>query len=94
MLLAIAILAILAFALLLAPTFVWLRRRLSRANETERPTTTEGTLDPKAVSTEIANRAVTLAQDAPEPAPGLDPVTADPNLEDRVVRIVSWTDAS
>jgi diguanylate cyclase (GGDEF)-like protein len=87
---AIAILAILAFALLLAPTFVWVRRRMAGAGEAERDVRSEGTLDPKAVATELASRAVTPAPDAPEPAPTLDPVTADPNLEDRVVRIVSW----
>ena len=89
---AIAILAILAFGLLLAPTFVWLRRRFASKGEAEQEMRSEGMLDPKAVSTEVVNRtAVTPAADLDQaPQPGLDSVAGDPTLEDRVIRIVSW----
>ncbi|HUQ43096.1 MAG TPA: GGDEF domain-containing protein [Candidatus Limnocylindria bacterium] len=91
-LLAIAILAILAFGLLLAPTFVWLRRRFATKPEAEQEMRSDGMLDPKAVATEMASRiAVTPAADAdPAPQPGLESVAGDPTLEDRVIRIVSW----
>jgi diguanylate cyclase len=88
---AIAILATLAFALLLAPTFVWIRRRFAAKGEAEQEMRSEGMLDPKAVTTEVASRtAVTPAPDVDAPAPGLDSVAGDPSLEDRVIRIVSW----
>jgi diguanylate cyclase (GGDEF)-like protein len=91
-LVAIGILATLAFALLLAPTFVWVRRRFIGRNEPEQETKTEGMLDPKAVANEVAVRAVGAPNDeggAEMPGP-LGPVTADPHLEDRIIRIVSW----
>lgn len=91
-LIAIGILATTAIALLLAPTFLWLRRRLNPAKESERELKAEGMLDPKAVAGEASARASTAAPadpDEPDRA-ALDSVTSDPTLEDRVVRIVSW----
>ena len=88
---AIGILATLAFALLLAPTFVWVRRRMAGRGEQEGGTRTEGTLDPKAIANELAGRAVATTDDeATEPAVAMGPAAADPGLEDRIVRIVSW----
>ena len=66
---AIGILATLAFALLLAPSFVWVRRRMTGRGEQDRGAKTEGTLDPKAIANELAGRAVaTIDDEAPEPA--------------------------
>jgi diguanylate cyclase (GGDEF)-like protein len=91
---AIAILAILAFALLLAPTFVWVRRRLTSRAEQAREARTDAVLDPKAIEREATARAavpVAFEEQEPAPAPALDPLTRqDPTLEERVVRIVSW----
>jgi len=51
---AIGILATLAIALLIAPTFVWVRRRMApQANPELR---TEGALDPKAIARELAGK--------------------------------------
>src|SRR5215212_495291 len=88
---AIAILAIVAFALLLAPTFVWVRRRMSARAE-EKEIRSEGMLDPNAIANESTARSVMVA---PEPreadVPDVDTsVASDPTLEDRVIRIVSW----
>jgi diguanylate cyclase (GGDEF)-like protein len=89
-LVAIGILASIAFALLLAPTFVWLRRRMAGATD-EQTVRTEGMLDPKAIARELTGRAPANADDdAADPAVALGPAAADPNLEDRIVRIVSW----
>ena len=88
---AIGILATLAFALLLAPTFVWVRRRLAARSEQEQETRTEGMLDPKAIANELAGRApANVDEDSTEPVLALGPAAADPTLEDRIVRIVSW----
>lgn len=88
---AIGILASIAFALLLAPTFVWVRRWMAGRGGLEQEPGTEGTLDPKAVARELAGRAAVAADDeSAEPAVALGPAAADPNLEDRIVRIVSW----
>ena len=94
---AIAILATLAFAILLAPAFVWARRRLFGRGTQERETRTEGTLDPQAIVNEVATKSngramVPVDDDDREPGPigPLGPVTQDPTLEDRVIRIVSW----
>jgi diguanylate cyclase (GGDEF)-like protein len=89
---AIAILAVIAIALLIAPTFVWVRRRFAGSAEQQREVRTEGTLDPKAIAREVAGRAVGQADDveAREPAAPAEQVTADPSLEDRIIRIVSW----
>ena len=84
---AIAILATLAFALALAPTFVWLRRRMAGPGEQEKRT--EGSLDPKAIERELGARpAPTAVDEAADEAAGAP--TADPTLEDRIIRIVSW----
>src|SRR5262245_2156528 len=87
---AIAILATLAFALLLAPAFVWVRRRLTRGAEAEREVR-EGALDPDRIARETGGRATAAATvEEQEPAPDADHMTPDPTLEDRVIRIVSW----
>ena len=54
---AIGIMATTAIALLLAPTFLWLRRRLFPVVEPDREQRAEGMLDPKAVASEGAWRA-------------------------------------
>jgi diguanylate cyclase (GGDEF) domain len=92
---AIAILATIAIALLVAPTFLWVRRRMSGKGEPERETKTEGTLDPKAIAREFAGRAPVVTDDdaGGEPAGAAAPAaspTPDPTLEDRIIRIVSW----
>lgn len=90
-LVAIAILATFAFALLLAPTLVWARRRFLVRDEEQQETRAEGMLDPNRISNDL-NRQLTLAPDeadAPAPDP-LAPPTTDSSLEDRVIRIVSW----
>jgi diguanylate cyclase (GGDEF)-like protein len=89
---AIGILATFAFALALAPVFVWGRRRFFSKGEQAPETTTEDTLDPKLITNEIMVRNGPPGDDtdaaAANAAPG--PVTSDPSLEERVVRIVSW----
>ena len=89
-LIAIGILAIVAFALLLAPTFVWFRRRMSGSAE-EKDSRLEVALDPNEPAGEVARTRVTPADDPDIPLVG-DPrqLTQDPTLEDRVIRIVSW----
>jgi diguanylate cyclase (GGDEF)-like protein len=89
---AIAILAIVAFALLLAPTFVWARRRFFSATEPTKEPDTEGTLDPKAVTREltVATRAANDDEANAEPAISMGAATPDPTLEARIIRIVSW----
>ena len=88
-LLAIAILAIAAFALLLAPTFVWVRRRF---DQSEKDVPAADSADSKALVTESVARSANLPGDDREFSPGADrsQVTEDPTLEDRVIRIVSW----
>lgn len=86
---AIAILATVAFALALAPTFVWVRRRMAGPGEQTRELRTEGALDPKAIERELGGRPGPTAVDEPVDEPG-GPPTADPTLEDRIIRIVSW----
>lgn len=92
-LIAIAILSIVAFALLLAPSFVWVRRRLPNRAGQDREATAEEMGDPKGSSTETS-RALVLASGEPDfelpPAPDLPEATTDPTLEDRVIRVVSW----
>jgi diguanylate cyclase (GGDEF)-like protein len=86
---AIAILATVAFALALAPTFVWVRRRMAGPTEPARDLSREGSLDPKAIERELGGRSAPTTVDEPaEDAPGSP--TADPSLEDRIIRIVSW----
>jgi diguanylate cyclase (GGDEF)-like protein len=84
---AIGILATLAFAMLLAPTFVWVRRRLAARTEPEQEKS-EGMLDPKAIANELVGRGAAV-DDAGE-AVATGPAAADPSLEDRIIRIVSW----
>jgi diguanylate cyclase (GGDEF)-like protein len=87
---AIAILATVAFALALAPTFVWVRRRIAGPGEQERETRTEGMLDPKAIERELGGRPGPTAPDEPGTDAGAGAPAADPTLEDRIIRIVSW----
>lgn len=94
MLAAIGVLAALAFALLLAPTFVRARRRSSGQSGQEREATAEGMHDPKATSSEVALRdgamlAVAGGDEPPLTGP-FAPAASDPGLEDRVIRVVSW----
>lgn len=86
---AIALLATVAFALALAPTFLWVRRRMAGPGEQARELRTEGSLDPRAIERELGGRAGATMVDEPatEAAGG---TTADPTLEDRIIRIVSW----
>ena len=85
---AIGILAIVAFALVLAPTVVWARRRLFGSGEPQREVRAEGALESKVIVAELGATGTGQGTDdeAGEPAgtPG------DSGLEDRVVRIVSW----
>ena len=93
-LIAIAILSIVAFALLLAPSFVWARRRIVGRAGQHREGSAEEMADPKGASTEGTSRAMIVAPEADEPdipvAADLPQATTDPTLEDRVVRVVSW----
>src|SRR5436190_8900708 len=90
---AIAILAVTAIALLVAPTFVWIRRRMAGPGEQQKDLKTEGTLDPKAIARELVSRTPATTDDednAEAIAAATGPVTTDPALEDRIIRIVSW----
>ncbi|HET9851251.1 MAG TPA: GGDEF domain-containing protein [Candidatus Limnocylindrales bacterium] len=91
---AIAALSIVAFALLLAPSFVWTRRRFSSRARQNAEASAEGMADSKGGSNEAGSRAmvVATAHDDPDlpPAPDLPQVAPDPTLEDRVIRVVSW----
>ena len=91
--LAIAILSIVAFALLLAPSFVWIRRRFSDSAGQAREATAEGMAESKGGSAETS-RALVVTTDDEDPelpmTPDAPQVRPDPNLEDRVVRVVSW----
>jgi diguanylate cyclase (GGDEF)-like protein len=88
----IAILATIAFALLVAPTIVWVRRRMTASSEQDKEAKTEGTLDPKAITRELTvpTRAPAEDEGNPEPATPLGATTPDPTLEARIIRIVSW----
>jgi hypothetical protein len=88
-LVAIAILAVLAVALLIAPTFVWVRRRMAGSDK-EQETRTEGALDPKLISRELTVRGNGADDEPAEAAAEPAHVTTDPSLEDRLIRIVSW----
>lgn len=90
---AIVVLGVTAIALLIAPTFGWIRRRASTNDGQQRELRAEGALDPKAIARELVVRAATTTDDASdglEPAPPLAQVVPDPTLEDRIIRIVSW----
>ena len=88
---AIGILATVAFALVLAPLFVWGRRRFFMKPEQAAEARTEGMLDPKLIANEMVVRATT-PQDEPDPAAAATaaPATGEGSIEERVVRIVSW----
>lgn len=89
---AIAILAVTAIALLIAPTFVFVRRRMARKDE-QKDLKTEGTLDPKAIARDLVVRTTGTTDDTDDAAEPLTPIgqaVADPTLEDRIIRIVSW----
>src|SRR3954452_13845938 len=87
--LVIGILAILAFALLLAPAVVWARRQLSPREPVGREIRADAVLDPRAVANQLSPSAGVFDEDDPgAPPPG--PVAPDPSIEDRVIRIVSW----
>lgn len=90
---AIALLATIAFALLLAPTFVWIRRRLDGREASAKDARQEAGLDPKAVEAEAAARAAAGSHEDTEAgiaAAASVGAAPDPTLEDRVIRIVSW----
>lgn len=89
---AIAILAVTAIALLVAPTFLWVRRRFAGPGEQQHEQKTEGTLDPKAIVRDLVVRTAgpTDDDDGPEAGVPLGAAAADPTLEDRLIRIVSW----
>jgi diguanylate cyclase (GGDEF)-like protein len=84
----IALLAVVAVALLIAPTFVWVRRRMA-GDEKDQEARTETALDPNVIAREIVARGTTDEESA-EPALAQAHVAADPTLEDRIIRIVSW----
>jgi diguanylate cyclase (GGDEF)-like protein len=88
---AIGILATIAVALLLAPTFVWIRRRMD-GNAEESTVRAEGSLDPQAIAGEAAARSRATTVEDPDLALAADSaeLKQDPTLEDRVIRIVSW----
>jgi diguanylate cyclase (GGDEF)-like protein len=89
---AIVILGVTAIALLIAPTFGWMRRRASSDGK-QHDLRTEGAPDPKAIARELVVHAATTTDDASdglEPTSALAQVVPDPTLEDRIIRIVSW----
>jgi diguanylate cyclase (GGDEF)-like protein len=90
---AIAILAVTAIALLVAPTFVWVRRRMAGDADQQREGKSEARLDPKAIARDLIVRTAGSKDDADdgiEPGTPLAQVASDPTLEDRIIRIVSW----
>lgn len=91
-LVAIVLLAVAAFALLLSPTLSWARRRMADRAELRQPARSEEAVDSKAVAVVTeAPRSGGMADDHERPMVGdASQLTQDPNLEDRVIRIVSW----
>lgn len=90
---AIAVLGLTAVALLVAPAVGWVRRRMTNTNEGHQELRTEDTLDPKAIGRELVIRAAANTDEAGnglEPPLPLAQVAADPTLEDRLIRMVSW----
>jgi diguanylate cyclase (GGDEF)-like protein len=93
---AILILAVVALAILVAPSFAGIRPRLLGRDVGPGETRTEAMLDPDAIANDVARKAATkhalVPMDDPERtiAGPIGPVTSDPGLEDRVVRVVSW----
>src|SRR5919107_5937899 len=89
---AIAVLAVVAFALLLAPAFVWARRRFDE-REQAKEVGAEGPVESTALSTDVATRQpapATFDNAAGSGRSEPSPAVQDPTLEDRVVRVVSW----
>jgi diguanylate cyclase (GGDEF)-like protein len=95
-LVSIGILVVLAVALLFAPALGLVARRFFGWGAEERETGSEVKLDPEANANGAASMArttalVPVAEGEPTlPVGPLGPVTSDPTLEDRVIRIVSW----
>jgi diguanylate cyclase (GGDEF)-like protein len=95
-LLTIGILALIAVALLLAPTFAWAQRQLIGNRGQERGTGADGMDDQEASAGDAAAstgaRALMPVADHPEPllTGPLAQAASDPTLENRVIRIVSW----
>jgi diguanylate cyclase (GGDEF)-like protein len=95
-LLTIGILALIAVALLLAPTFAWAQRQLIGKRGQERGTGADGMDDQEASAGDAAAstgaRALMPVADHPEPllTGPLAQAASDPTLENRVIRIVSW----
>ena len=91
----IGILAVLALGLFLGPG-LWASRRLLRRGVAEQQTWVEGMADSEGLPHDPSAKARSTALvPVNEPDPGLPvgplgPVTSDPSLEDRVIRIVSW----
>jgi diguanylate cyclase (GGDEF)-like protein len=93
---AIGILTTLAFAILVAPAFVWVRRRFF-GREEERDARPAGMLDPLAIAAEAAAGARDGTGNGHDQADleiavagPLASAASDPTLQDRVIRIVSW----
>jgi diguanylate cyclase (GGDEF)-like protein len=95
-LLTIGILAVIAVALLLAPTFAWAQRRIIGNRGQQPGTGAEGMRDDEASPGDAAAntgaRALMPVADHPEPllTGPLAQAASDPTLENRVIRIVSW----
>jgi diguanylate cyclase (GGDEF)-like protein len=92
-LLTVGILAIVAVALLAAPTWGWVRRELIGGGQ--RGNGAEGMAEPRASTNDAGTagqRALMPFADHPEPAltGPFAPAASDPTLENRVIRIVSW----
>lgn len=91
----VGILAVLAIALFVGPT-VWASRRLFGRGVAEGETRLEGMADSESIPHDASGKArstalVPVAEVDPGlPVGPLGPVTSDPTLEDRVIRIVSW----
>lgn len=91
----IGVLGVLAIGLFIGPT-LWASRRFFRRGEGEREASVEGMADSDAIPNDASARARSTALvpvtegDPVLPTGPLGPVTADPTLEDRVIRIVSW----
>jgi diguanylate cyclase (GGDEF)-like protein len=94
-LLTVGILAVIAIALLLAPTVGWARRQVFGIGG-QRGTGAEGMHDPEAsagdASAQTGARALMPVADHPEPllTGPLAQAASDPTLESRVIRTVSW----
>ncbi len=91
----VAILALVAFALLLAPAAGWARRRVAGGVGANHDIRTEATLDSQGIATEVASKAskaVIPVDDEPVPvmAGPFAQAATDSTLEGRVIRIVSW----